>query len=98
MNEYGLKLGKNRKLRMKKNMSLSIKEALYKLLDFSRQSIDLEHICELMYQRYQYQMSEVNRNAIIKCLDDDPLLISSVNVVTRQKEWIKKTDTSEYSV
>jgi len=98
MNEYGLKLGKNRKLRMKKNMSLSIKEALHKLLDFSRQSIDLEHICELMYQTYQYQMSEVNRNAIIKCLDDDPLLISSVNVATRHKEWIKKTDTSEYSV
>ena len=98
MNEYGLKLGKNRKLRMKKNMSLSIKEALHKLLYFSRQSIDLEHICELMYQRYQYQMSEVNRNAIIKCLDDDPLLISSVNVATRHKEWIKKTDTSEYSV
>lgn len=98
MNEYGLKLDKNRKSRMKKNMNISIEEALYKYFNFSMQSIDIEEICEHMYRRYQCQKTDVNKNAIIKCLDKDPLLLSYTNAVTGHKEWVKKSYPSQYSV
>ena len=98
MNEYGLKLDKNRKSKMKKNMNISIEEALYKYFNFSTQSIDIEEICERMYRRYQCQKTDVNKNAIIKCLDKDPLLLSYTNAVTGHKEWVKKSYPSQYSV
>lgn len=89
-NEFGLKLDKNYKSRMKKNTSISIKEAVYRILKDYKQSIDIEEICEQMYKIFQYQKSEENRNVLIKHLDKNPLLMSYINAATGCKEWMKK--------
>jgi len=89
-NEFGLKLDKNYKSRMKKNTSISIKEAVYKILMYHDQSMDIEEICEQMYKTYQYQKSEESIEVLIKSLDKNPLLMSYINVNTGCKEWMKK--------
>jgi len=89
-NEFGLKLDKNYKTRIKKNTSISIKEAVSEVSNLYTHSFDIEQICEQMYERYQYQKSEENRNVIIKYLDKNPLLMSYINVQTGCKEWMKK--------
>jgi len=89
-NEFGFKLDKNYKLRMKKNTSISIEEAVYKISKYHDQSMDIEEICDRMYNEYQYQKSEENRNVIIKYMDKNPLLKGYMNVTTGRKEWMKK--------
>jgi hypothetical protein len=90
MNECVLKLDKNYKSRIKKNTSISIKEALYERLKDYNQSMDIEQICESMYVKYQYQKSEENRNILIKYLDKNPLLMGYINVGTGCREWMEK--------
>lgn len=90
MNECVLKLDKNYKSRMKKNTSISIKEAVYELLKRYNRSMDIEQICGLMYEKYQYQKSEENRNVLIKYLDKNPLLMGYINVETGCREWKEK--------
>ena len=91
MKEYGLKLDKNYMSIIKKNTSISIKEAVYEVLNDYNRSMDIDQICRHMYEKYQYQKSEESRNLLIKYLDKNPLLMSYVNKGSGCKEWKKKT-------
>jgi hypothetical protein len=89
-NECDLKLDKNYKSIIKKNTSISIKEAVYEVLKRHKKSLDINQICTRMFRTYQYQQSEENRNVLIKYLDKNPLVMSYINVSTGCKEWMIK--------